>query len=81
MTPTYYHDPRRKMRLIQADPPSVDEIEEAFSEAAATSQALDEEDLDELEREELQHAHRKAVGRVRLNLYRLGRDPEEELRS
>jgi hypothetical protein len=70
-------NPNYKMIIITGEQPTQEEMEEAFSEAAAIHMALDDCDKDdEIELAELEAAYREAIKRVRLNLYRLGRDPD-----
>jgi hypothetical protein len=71
-------NPDYKMRIITGYQPTEEEMDEALSEAAAIHMALDEcDENDEVERAELESAYREAIKRVRLNLYRLGKDPSD----
>ncbi len=74
---TANQNPHYKMRIVTGPQPSEEEMDELFGEAAALQMAIDECDDDSLELEELQAAYRAVIRRVRLNLYRLGKDPTE----
>jgi hypothetical protein len=69
-------NPNYKMRIIVGYQPTEEEMDEALSEAAAIHMALDDcDENDEVEMAELEAAYRAAIKIVRLNMYRLGKDP------